>query len=105
MKPSKPENGAVVDLVDAILRDGVVLQADVIISVADIPLVGLKLRAALAGMDTMTEYGIFEEWDATHRRRARDDARQSSFAASERTPIDAEQANTDGEDTNTDSDE
>ncbi|PSQ13902.1 gas vesicle protein, partial [Halobacteriales archaeon QS_7_68_65] len=56
MEPSKPEEGAVVDLVDAILRDGVVLQADVIISVADVPLIGLKLRAALAGMDTMTEY-------------------------------------------------
>ncbi|EMA51017.1 MULTISPECIES: gas vesicle protein GvpM [Halococcus] len=89
MKPSKPENGAVVDLVDAILRDGVVLQADVIISVADIPLVGLKLRAALAGMDTMTEYGIFEEWDAAHRRRA----------------LDAEDADTDDEQTNTKTDE
>ena len=74
MEPSKPEEGAVVDLVDAILRDGVVLQADVIISVADVPLIGLKLRAALAGMDTMTEYGIFEDWDRTHRRRSFDDA-------------------------------
>ena len=77
MEPSKPEEGAVVDLVDAILRDGVVLQADVIISVADVPLIGLKLRAALAGMDTMTEYGIFEDWDRTHRRRALDDAGES----------------------------
>ena len=74
MEPSKPEEGAAVDLVDAILRDGVVLQADVIISVADVPLIGLKLRAALAGMDTMTEYGIFEDWDRTHRRRSLDDA-------------------------------
>ena len=83
MEPSKPEEGAVVDLVDAILRDGVVLQADVIISVADVPLIGLKLRAALAGMDTMTEYGIFEDWDRTHRRRALDDAGESLSAEAE----------------------
>ena len=83
MEPSKPEEGAVVDLVDAILRDGVVLQADVIISVTDVPLIGLKLRAALAGMDTMTEYGIFEDWDRTHRRRALDDAGESLSAKAE----------------------
>jgi hypothetical protein len=28
-------------------------------------------------MDTMTEYGIFEDWDRTHRRRALDDAGES----------------------------
>lgn len=89
MEPSKPEEGAVVDLVDAILRDGVVLQADVIISVADVPLIGLKLRAALAGMDTMTEYGIFEDWDRTHRRRALDDAGESLS-------VEAEDATDDG---------
>ena len=89
MEPSKPEEGAVIDLVDAILRDGVVLQADVIISVADVPLIGLKLRAALAGMDTMTEYGIFEDWDRTHRRRALDDAGESLS-------VEAEDATDDG---------
>lgn len=73
MKPTRPDDGAVVDLVDVILREGVVVQADVILSVADIPLIGLKLRAALAGMDTMTEYGLFEEWDATYRERALDE--------------------------------
>jgi len=105
MKPSKPENGAVVDLVDAILRDGVVLQAYVIISVADVPLIGLKLRAALAGMDTMTEYGIFEEWDAAHRRRALDDAQRSPPTESGDVPIDAERTDTDDERPNTDPDE
>lgn len=69
MKPTRETDDAIVDLVDVILRDGVVVEADVIISVADIPLIGLKLRAALAGMTTMTEYGIFEEWDATQRQR------------------------------------
>ncbi|ELY95445.1 gas vesicle protein GvpM [Natrialba taiwanensis] len=72
MKPQKDDE-ALVDLLDVILRDGVILRADVIISVAEIPLVGLKLTAALAGMETMTEYGLFEEWDARHRLRATED--------------------------------
>ena len=70
MQPSRADEDVIVDLLDVILRDGAVIEADVIISVADIPLVGLKLRAALAGMATMTEYGMFEEWDRRQRRRA-----------------------------------
>ncbi|WP_049898780.1 gas vesicle protein GvpM [Halococcus agarilyticus] len=97
MEPSKPEEGAVVDLVDAILRDGVVLQADVIISVADVPLIGLKLRAALAGMDTMTEYGIFEDWDRTHRRRALDDDAGQPLSVEAEDATDDEQADTENE--------
>lgn len=70
MKPSRTDEDAVVDLLDVLLRDGVVVEADVIVSVADIPLVGVKLRAAVAGMTTMTEYGMFESFDRAHRARA-----------------------------------
>lgn len=77
MQPSRADEDVIVDLLDVILRDGAVIEADVIISVADIPLVGLKLRAALAGMATMTEYGMFEEWDRRQRRRALDSAESS----------------------------
>ncbi|WP_227373859.1 gas vesicle protein GvpM [Haladaptatus halobius] len=70
MKPTKDDH-AVVDLLDVLLRDGAVIQADVVITVADVPLVGLSLRAAIAGMTTMTDYGYFEEWDAVQRRLAR----------------------------------
>lgn len=73
MRPTKSDDDALVDLVDVILRKGAVIEADVVIAVADIPLVGLKLRAALAGMTTMTEYGMFEAWDETQRRRHRVD--------------------------------
>lgn len=69
MMPRKDDE-VLVDLLDVILRDGVVLRVDVIVSVADIPLVGLKLTAVLAGMDTMTEYGLFEKWDTERRRSA-----------------------------------
>lgn len=62
MKPTRDDD-AIVDLVDTILRDGVVVQADVVVSVGDIPLVGISLRAAVAGMTTMTEYGHLTDFD------------------------------------------
>lgn len=73
MKPSKGDQHAIVDLVDMLLDKGAVVEADVLITVADIPLVGLKLRAALAGMATMREYGMFEEWDEIQRELSRED--------------------------------
>ena len=69
MEPRRDED-AIVDLLDAVLREGVVLRADVIVSVAEIPLVGIKLTAVVAGMETMTEYGLFEEWDTSRRKAA-----------------------------------
>ncbi|MDQ2049607.1 gas vesicle protein [Natronolimnohabitans sp. A-GB9] len=69
MMPKKNEE-TLVDVLDVVLRDGAVLRADVIVSVAGIPLVGLKLTAAIAGMETMNEYGLFEEWDVERRQTA-----------------------------------
>ncbi|SDY65635.1 gas vesicle protein GvpM [Halopenitus persicus] len=69
MEPTKDETHAIVEFVDVLLREGAVIQADVIVTVADIPLIGISLRAAIAGMTTMTDYGMFEEWDAAHRQR------------------------------------
>ena len=39
------------------------INADVIVSVAGIPLLGVNLRAALAGMETMLKYGVMQAWD------------------------------------------
>ncbi len=69
MKPQKDED-ALVDVLDVLLRDGVVVHADVIVCVAEIPLIGIKLSAVIAGMETMTEYGLFEAWDVDRRARA-----------------------------------
>ncbi|WP_135305020.1 gas vesicle protein GvpM [Haloarcula amylovorans] len=83
MEPTR-DGDAVVDLLDVILRDGVILQADVIVTVADVPLVGISLRAAIAGMATMTDYGYFEEWDDAARQRVipDDDGRTEKLSAS-----------------------
>ncbi|WP_222918718.1 gas vesicle protein [Natrinema sp. SYSU A 869] len=82
MRPRKDDD-AFVDVLDVLLRDGAILRADVIVSVAEIPLVGIKLTAAIAGMETMNEYGLFEEWDAS-RRTAAVDRRQYDEPDSER---------------------
>ncbi|MGD0646279.1 MAG: gas vesicle protein [Candidatus Bathyarchaeia archaeon] len=66
MEPSHQEYD-INDFLDALLEKGLVLNADLIISVAGIPLLGVNLRAAIAGMETMLEYGMMEAWDKSTR--------------------------------------
>ena len=63
MTPQRNTNGTLIDLLDRVLDKGLVIHADVIVSVAGIPLIGVNLRAALAGMETMLKYGIMQAWD------------------------------------------
>ena len=63
MEPTRHTHYTLVDLLDRVLDKGLVIHADVIISVAGIPLVGVNLRAAVAGMETMLRYGIMQPWD------------------------------------------
>jgi len=56
-------NNALVDLVDRMLVKGVILHADLVISVSGVPLIGVNLKAAIAGMTTMLDYGMMEVWD------------------------------------------
>lgn len=60
----KPEcENTLVELLDRLLNKGLILNADVIISVAGVPLIGISLKAAIASMETMLEYGMMEAWD------------------------------------------
>lgn len=63
MEPVRDTHATVVDLLDRILDKGLVINADIIISIAGIPLIGVNLRAALAGMETMLKYGVMQAWD------------------------------------------
>ncbi len=65
MEPERENN--FVDLIDRLLNKGIILNADLIISVAGIPLIGINLKAALAGMETMLDYGMMEAWDESTR--------------------------------------
>lgn len=77
MEPTREKNATLVDLLDRVLNKGVVINADIIISMAGVPLLGVNLSAMLAGMETMLEYGLMEDWDATHRAIAKEERRQS----------------------------
>jgi hypothetical protein len=67
MNPTRDVHTTLVDLLDRILEKGLIVDADLIIQVAGIPLIGVKLKAAIAGMETMLKYGIWEDWDAAQR--------------------------------------
>lgn len=78
MKPTR--ESALVELIDRIVMKGVILHADIIISVAEIPLIGISLRAAIAGIKTMLDYGMMEAWDEKIRRSALVDGRKKELA-------------------------
>jgi len=70
MEPQAPgttTRATLVDLLDRLLEKGLVIRADLVISLAGIPLIGVSLHAAIAGMETMLEYGMMTDWDASTR--------------------------------------
>ncbi len=67
MEPTRDIHATMVDLLDRVLEKGLLINADIIISVAGIPLIGINLKAALAGMETMLKYGMFKGWDESLR--------------------------------------
>ena len=50
--------GGLVDVVDRILDKGLIINADILISVAGVELLGIKIRAALASFETAARYGL-----------------------------------------------
>lgn len=67
MKPTGAAKASISDVLDRLLDKGLVINADIIITVAGIPLVGVSLIAAVAGMETMLEYGVMTDWDKSIR--------------------------------------
>lgn len=64
------EDARLGDLLERVLDRGVIIHADIILSVAGIPLVGISLHSALASIETMISYGMLEDWDAEARAEA-----------------------------------
>jgi hypothetical protein len=62
MKPVR-NYSALVELLDRALDKGVLVAADVIISVAGVPLIGLNLRLGLASIETMLKHVMMTDWD------------------------------------------
>ena len=66
MEPELPKSyrrATIVDLLDRVLDRGLFLRADLVISVAGIPLIGATLSVAVAGTETLLKYGVLTDWD------------------------------------------
>ncbi len=59
IEPSRSNNSAgLADVIDRILDKGLVINADITVSVAGVELLGIKIRAALASFETAAKYGL-----------------------------------------------
>src|SRR3989344_1073208 len=58
----KNNNIGIVELIDRTLNKGVILNADLIVTVADVPLLAANLKLALASVETMLRYGVMNDW-------------------------------------------
>ncbi len=75
MEPLRDTRATLVDLLDRVLDKGIMLDADLMITMAGIPLIGIKLKAAIAGIETMLEYGLWNDWDEAQRAYAAEECR------------------------------
>ena len=62
MKPTREQRITLNDLLDRVLDKGLVLNADILISVGGVPLIGVYISAAIAGVETMIKYGLDTQW-------------------------------------------
>jgi L-cysteine desulfidase len=58
LTPSKEKEGDLAQTIEKILDKGLVINADVAVSVAGTELIGIKVRAALASFETAAKYGL-----------------------------------------------
>lgn len=59
-EPTRPTRSEAdfAEVVEMLLDKGVVINADITVSVGDTEMLGIKLRAAVASFDTAAEYGL-----------------------------------------------
>jgi hypothetical protein len=52
------QSDSLADVVEMLLDKGVVVNADIVVSIGDTELLGVQLRAAIASFETAAEYGL-----------------------------------------------
>jgi ribosomal protein L37AE/L43A len=57
-EPVNDSRESLVDVIDAVLDKGLVINADIMVSLAGVELLGIKIRAALASFETAARYGL-----------------------------------------------
>ena len=58
LQASRDQSSTLVDVIDRVLDKGLVINADICVSVAGVELLGIKIRAALASFETAAKYGL-----------------------------------------------
>ena len=58
MESDNERASTLVDVIDSVLDKGLVINADIAISIAGVELLGIKIRAALASFETAAKYGL-----------------------------------------------
>ena len=80
MEATRVRQATIDDLLERVLDKGIILNLDLIIGVAGIPLIGINLRAAIASVETMIEYGFMQSWDEKLRQDAAGELRRKKLA-------------------------
>ena len=58
LQAERDSTGTLGDAIDKILDKGLVINADIAVSLAGVELLGIKIRAALASFETAAKYGL-----------------------------------------------
>ncbi len=58
LQATREEVSTLADVIDRVLDKGLVINADICVSVAGVELLGIKIRAALASFETAAKYGL-----------------------------------------------
>jgi hypothetical protein len=53
-----PSNGTLADVIDRILDKGLVINADITVSLVDVELLSIRIRAVLCSLETAARYGL-----------------------------------------------
>ena len=58
LQATRNEVNTLADVIDRVLDKGLVINADICVSIAGVELLGIKIRAALASFETAAKYGL-----------------------------------------------
>ncbi|SIR14187.1 Gas vesicle protein [Haladaptatus litoreus] len=90
------------EMLELLLDKGVVINADIVVTVGETELLGVKLRAAIASFETAAQYGL-EFPEGTDMERVNEAAGVEELAETETVPVEA--SSDDSEKESTDSEE
>jgi gas vesicle structural protein len=58
MEPQRDGDGTLTHVIETLLDKGLVINADIMVSVAGVELLGIRIRAALASFETAARFGL-----------------------------------------------